>query len=558
MRTPRELYSEKKTVYEFEMDECIQCGQPLRTLYTSGWKTVQTMKEVVTIAQRLKRCQDENCSRQGEPLKSARWQQIAPLGCSYGYDVIAQIGWQKQVQRQTFSEVHFDLQSTVQISESQVRAIYNYRYLPLLACYERQHMEKLKTMAASEGLWLSLDGLAPAGGEAQLWLVRELRSGITLRSGWMSQQDQAAFVNFLQPIADYGLPVSVVMSDKQRGLVPAVAEVFKSAKHFFCQVHYLGNVAEPISAADEAMKIELRQGVRLEIGALVRQEKIEKEGVLTVTGGIPSLITTPETSPAPIAQEQEAIVQDLSRRIRYLLTLKGRPPFCLAGIEMVERLTEVKDCLDRLLAHHSHPQLVQLHQGLCAALQLVQPKYNLLNQVAGWLTQITDVLDPEGKPARSSEQVQEEMLNCLVKMETISNQQPNLQPFFQTILKITFSYAPGLFHCYDIPGSPRTNNARESDFRDLNRRLLRTTGQKGLTCRLIQRTGAWELLHRPDTLQNTILAFSHVVPQNFAEERQRMRQHRDRFRMHTRSPKQSSLQLSKLERRWANLLPNSS
>ncbi|RPH61896.1 MAG: hypothetical protein EHM81_03325 [Chloroflexi bacterium] len=225
---------------------------------------------------------------------------------------------------------------------------------------------------------------------------------------------------------------------------------------------------------------------------------------------------------------------------------------------MFERLTEVKGCLDRLIAHHSHPQLIQLHQGLCAALQLVQPKYSLLHQVADWLTQIADLLDPAGKPLRSSEQVQEEMLDYLVKIETISNQQPDLQPFFQTILKTTLNYAPGLFHCYDIPGSPRTNNARESDFRDLNRRLLRTTGQKGLTRRLIQRTGPWELLHRPDNLQNAILALSQIAQPDFAEERQRIRQHRDRFRMHTRSQKQSSRQLSKLEQRWANLSPNSS
>jgi hypothetical protein len=558
MRTPRELYSEKKTVYEFELDECFQCGQPLRALYTGGWKTVQAMKEVVTIAQRPKCCQNKNCSKHDELLKSMRWQQMAPLGCSYSYDVIVQIGWQRQEQRQTFREIHCDLQSKVQISESQVRSLYNYRYLPLLACHDRQQIGMLKTIAAKEGLWLSLDGLAPEGGEAQLWLVRELHSGITLRSGWMSKQDQVAFVYFLKPIADFGLPVSIVMSDKQRALVPAVAEVFKNAKHFFCQAHYLGNVAEPISVADEAMKIELRQGVRQEIGDLVRQEKVEKEGILTVTGGIPSPITVAETSPASVAQEQDAILQDLSRRIRYLLTLKGRPPFCLAGIEMFERLTEVKDCLDRLIAHHSHPQLLQLHQGLSAALQLVQPKYSLLHQVADWLTQIADLLDPAGKPLRSSEQVQEEMLNYLMKIETISNQQPDLQPFFQTVLKTTLNYAPGLFHCYDFPGSPRTNNARESDFRDLNRRLLRTTGQKGLTRRLIQRTGAWELLHRPDTLQNAILAFSQIAQPDFAEERQRIRQHRDRFRMHTRSPKQSSRQLSKLEQRWANLSPNPS
>ena len=82
------------------------------------------------------------------------------------------------------------------------------------------------------------------------------------------------------------------------------------------------------------------------------------------------------------------------------------------------------------------------------------------------------------------------MFAYLEKIKTISDQQPGLHPFFQTIQKTTLSYAPGLFHCYDLPGLPRTNNARESDFRDLNRRLLRTTGQKGLTRRIIQRSGA--------------------------------------------------------------------
>jgi hypothetical protein len=107
-----------------------------------------------------------------------------------------------------------------------------------------------------------------------------------------------------------------------------------------------------------------------------------------------------------------------------------------------------------------------------------------------------------------------------------------------------------------MPDLPRTNNARESDFRDLNRRLLRTTGQKGLTRRIIQRSGAWELLHRPASLNDTLLAFNHIAQQDFVDERQRVHQHRDRFRLHTRSAKQSRLQLSKLEQRWANLPPN--
>lgn len=556
MRTQRELYSEKRIVYESEWDECPECGRRLMAVYTSGWKTVQTMSEVITIAQRPKCCMNAECAESKKLLRSVRWQQVAPIWCTYGYDVIAQIGWQRQMQRQTFSEVHLDLQASVRLSETQVRALYHYRYLPLLACQDRQQMERLKTIAVQGGLWLSLDGLAPEGGEGQLWVVRELHSGVTLRSGWMSQQDQSAFVNFLQPITELGLPVTAVMSDKQRGLVPAIAEVFSGAKHSFCQTHYLGNAAEPIREADEAMKIELRQGVRQEVGALIRQEKIEKPGVLTVTGGIPSPVTPQDASRDLVVQEEDAILQDLSRRIRYLLTLRGRPPFCLAGIEMFERLTEVKDCLERLSTHHAHPQLAQLQQGLCEALQLVQTNYRLLRQATDWLEHIADLLEPAEKPLRSAAQVQKTLFAYLKKIKTISNQQPGLQPFFQTIHKTTSSYAPGLFHSYDIPGLPRTNNARESDFRDLNRRLLRTTGQKGLTHRIIQRSGAWELLHRPATLQDTILAFNRVAPQDFHEERQRLRQHRDRFRLHTRSAKQSRLQLSKLEQRWANLSPN--
>jgi hypothetical protein len=556
MRTQRELYTEKIVVYECERDECPQCGKPLRTAYTSGWKTVQTMSEVIMIAEQPKRCKNMECPEYDNLLRSARWRQIAPMWCTYGYDVITQIGWQRQTQRQTFSEIHLDLQGRMQISETQVRAIYTYRYLALLACHERQQMEHLQTIAEQGGLWLSLDGLAPEGGEAQLWVVRELHSGITLRSGWMSQQDQVAFANFLQPIAALGLPVTAVMSDKQRGLAPAIAEVFSSAKHSFCQMHYLGNAAERISEADEAMKIELRQAVRQDLGALIRQEKVEKQGVLTVTGGIPSPVTPKGMSPDPGVQEQEAILQDIFRRIRYLLTLKGRPPFCLAGIEMFERLTEVKDLLERLSAHHEHPQLAQVQQGLRTALQLVQTNYTLLRQAADWLEQIADLLDPTGKSDRSAAQVQQTLFAYLEQIKIVSNRKPGLQPFFRTIQKTTFNYAPGLFHCYDMPDFPRTNNDRESDFRDLNRRLLRTTGQKGLTRRILQRSGAWELLHRPASLKDAILAFHHVAQQDFMDERQRLRQHRDRFRLHIRSAKQSGLQLAKLEQRWANLSLN--
>jgi hypothetical protein len=127
---------------------------------------------------------------------------VAPLHGTYGFDVIASIGWQRQRLHQTYGEIHWGLTDKLQISPSQVRYLYTDHYLPLLACHERGGWAELKRVSAELGLILTLDGLAPEGGEPQLWLVRELRTGKTLRSDWLSEQSQTAFENFLGPIAE--------------------------------------------------------------------------------------------------------------------------------------------------------------------------------------------------------------------------------------------------------------------------------------------------------------------------------------------------------------------
>jgi len=229
----------------------------MQTAYTNKYKTVQTLHEVKRIGQRTKRCVNPDCVVRTEIWGSMQWRQIAPVGCTYGYDVIAQIGWQRQTLQQPFALIHSTLQPQIAISEAQVRVLYHERYLPLLACHERQQLGELERVAQQVGLLLTLDGLAPEGGEPQLWVVRELLSGMTLRSGWMSQQDQTAFVNFLRPIADLGLRVRAVLSDKQSGLLPAVAEVFPHTPHAFCQMHYL-----QMSSAERNVRRNAIIGVR--------------------------------------------------------------------------------------------------------------------------------------------------------------------------------------------------------------------------------------------------------------------------------------------------------
>jgi hypothetical protein len=221
MRTPKRLYAQERLIYQPELLTCPHCGDLLVLCNYLAWdKTVQTLDQVLSVASRPGCCPHATCAGSRLRLLSAQGQRIAPAGSTYGYDVLVRIGWWRQEARATYSEIHTDLASRVRISESHIRYLYQHLYLPLLACHERQHHAHLAQVAKQQGgLIVALDGLAPQGGEPQIWFIRELASGLTLRSGWLSQQDQPTFEAFLAPLKHLEWPILAVLSDKQKGLV---------------------------------------------------------------------------------------------------------------------------------------------------------------------------------------------------------------------------------------------------------------------------------------------------------------------------------------------------
>jgi Transposase, Mutator family len=570
MRTPKRLYPEERLIYHPELLTCPHCGDVLVMYNYLAWdKTVQTLDRVLSVASRPGHCPHTTCLGSRMRLLSATAQHLAVPGSTYGYDVLVRIAWWRQEYRATYREIHADLASQVHISASHVGYLYQQVYLPLLACHERQHRAHLAQIAQAQGgLIIALDGLAPQGGEPQLWFIRELTSGCTLRSGWLSQQDQPTFEAFLHPLTYLEWPILAVLSDKQTGLVPAVATVFPKSRYQFCQAHYLRNLAEPLAEADGALKSELRKTVRQQVGDLIRQEAgtvSGHPGVLTVTGLLPSPLETPTVpasqNPPPrsplTAREAKAdeVITQLFRHTRYLLTLKGRPPFRLAGLETYERLHNVAQLSLDLLATRYDPRLAQLYQGLQAALTPLAETYDTLHHGAAWLRDIAYILDPCPTQPMSAAQVAGQLRSYLDTVRQWPNVTPALCAFGRHLDKVSQSYWPGLFHCYDVPGLPRTNNALESHFRETGRRLLRITGQKGLTQRTLQRQGAWELLPRPSTEAQVLEAVCQIPPEDLAQERQRFAAHRQRFRLQSRSRRQTQAQFNQLRQQWSILQP---
>ena len=177
-------------------------------------------------------------------------------------------------------------------------------------------------------------------------------------------------------------------------------------------------------------------------------------------------------------------------------------------------------------------------------------EYKDLREAANWLNCISE---PEGKPPRTGDEVKKDLFAYLDQLMEQGRANPSLSTFAAGIYKTTINYAPGLFHTYDVPGLPRTNNDRESEFRRLNQRLLCTTGQKGATKRLIQRSGAWEVIPHPSSFAGTVAVLSQTNIDEFNQERQRILNHRNQFKLHTRSAKQTRKQLEALKARWLEL-----
>jgi len=538
--------------------------------YLAWDKTVQTLDSILSIASRPGHCANPTCLGSDARFLSAEGQQIAPSGFTYGYDVVARIGWQRQERRDIYTDIQADLASRIQISESHVRYLHQQVYLPLLACHERTYWNRLAQAAQQHGgLIIALDGLAPEGGEPQLWFIRELLTDLTLRSGWLSRFDQSTFEIFLQPLSKLPWPILAVLSDKQKGLLPAVSTILPDARHHFCHAHYLDNLAEPLADADSTFKVELRKAVREEVGVLIRVEKTSQaphSNVLTVTGLLPdepptaatSEIATPESSePMSEAAQADEVVTHLLRHTRYLLTIKGRPPFRLAGIEMYQHLQGVVALTDELLAHRHDSRLADLNQGIRTALSSFESQCQDLQQGADWLRDIDQILTPADNMPVTCELVSQKLRTYLDDLLDQSDLSPLLDDFRYHLDKVSVSYWPGLFHCYDLEGLPRTNNDMESLFRDTKRRLLRTTGQKGQTRRALQRTGAWELLPRPPNEAECLDALRQVPKCQLDEERERLNRHQERFLLHSRSTRHINAQFNKLRQQWLSLAATS-
>jgi hypothetical protein len=131
--------------------------------------------------------------------------------------------------------------------------------------------------------------------------------------------------------------------------------------------------------------------------------------------------------------------------------------------------------------------LTQLRATIRRALAAAGGAFAPILLAFGWVHRAAHVL---GQADRTGAAVRNQLSGLLGAMRRHRDTVGDLGPAVDHFLKVSRSYWPGLFACYDTPDLPRTNNDLEQAFGSHRYHERRATGRKGASPALVLRGSA--------------------------------------------------------------------
>jgi hypothetical protein len=288
-----------------------------------NYRTVRTLKEVVQLRLKPRRCEQAGCERYRQvyrPESESRW---ALPQHEFGLDVIAEIGAMRYQEQRSVPEMHERLeQQGLVISQRSVSHQLD-RYDELVAVSLSNHPRLQAKLVEQGRAILAIDGLQPDVGHEVLWVIRECLSGEILLARAMLSSTHEDLGKLLEEVqGSVGVPIVGVVSDGQQSIRKAVEISLPGVPHGLCHYHYLKEAAKPFSDADRHAKKELKKRVR----------------------GVRKIERATQASDDPM----DEVVQGYTQAVRAALSDEGRPPLATPGLTLHQRLSAIHESLERL------------------------------------------------------------------------------------------------------------------------------------------------------------------------------------------------------------------
>lgn len=240
---------------------CFLCEGPLQVCQHRK-RTIHRLDETIALTLRDKRCLNGACPAPKLRYRPVEEPLLALPEHEFGLDVVMAIGSMRLRDDFSFPRIHQRLRERpfpVPICPMSVQ--YQFRdYLSLVQCQVALKDGKLRERLRQQGAILPvIDGIQFGEGDPVLYLVMDALSRLPLLGQEMLCRSADDLIPFISRIQEIGVPILAVVSDKEKALVPAIAEALPGVRHQFCQVHYVKNVSKPLDDDLCALGTEVRQ-----------------------------------------------------------------------------------------------------------------------------------------------------------------------------------------------------------------------------------------------------------------------------------------------------------
>lgn len=309
-------------ILECQFHNCPNCGQKMWHGYDNE-RMVRTLEGIVKLRLKVRRCQNQSCSRYKKPYRPECEGNWALPVHEFGFDVIAYIGTLRYQEHRSVTQIHKSLREKgIIISPRSVTNLLN-RYDELLSISLTDSARMKEVISAQKYVVLAIDGMQPDVGHEVLWVIRDCISQEILLAKTMLSSRGEDLGKLLEEVAqELSVPIQGIVSDGQQSIRKAVRETFPDIPHGLCHFHYLREAAKPIYEADRHSKKVLKKGIR----------------------GIRAIERSVQNDDLPLSK----IIQEYCLAVRSAITDDGRPPLCASGLKLRERLTKISQSINKM------------------------------------------------------------------------------------------------------------------------------------------------------------------------------------------------------------------
>lgn len=311
---------------------CETCG---RGLVVSQWRGrhVEGVDGYHMLVMRDRRCPQLVCEGRSLIVRPADEHRFALKKDTFGLDVMFEIAERRLQDDLSFEAIQGRLRAKgVPISLTSTCDMFK-RFVALTSCRTAESEEAREKLREQGGMVVLIDGVQFDDRSPVLYLVIDAISRTPLFAERHAVRSKAGLLPLLKRLEAMKVEIKAFVTDMEKGLVPAIHEVFPDVPHQYCQLHFLKRCAASLDKPLAALGAEVDR-------AAERLRSIRRD-----------LLSAPaSTTPAEVRERVDA--EGLLVAAHAATKRAGRGPFKPTALHRHEELQGVAVAANEIASLH--------------------------------------------------------------------------------------------------------------------------------------------------------------------------------------------------------------